>query len=69
MKDLVVLHAMALIYSQKLASGPLVTLLEEAYDIFKLQWDKKKWPWIAFGLKNPLSQIVILVFEVQVMFG
>jgi hypothetical protein len=53
---------MALIYSQKLASGPLVTHLQQACDIFNLKRDKKKWPWIAFGFKNPLSQIVILVF-------
>jgi hypothetical protein len=34
MKDLAVLHAMAHIYDQKLASGLLVALLQEACDIF-----------------------------------
>jgi hypothetical protein len=51
-----------------LASDLLVTLLQEACDIFNFKWDKN-WPWIAFYLKNPLSQTVVLVFEVQVMFG
>jgi len=68
MKDLVVLHAVAHIYHPKLASAILVTLLQEACAIFNFKWGQK-WPWIAFGLKNPLSQIVILAFEVQVMFG
>jgi hypothetical protein len=59
---------MAHIYCPKLASGLLVTLLQEACHIFNFKGDKK-WPWIAFCLKNPLSEIVILVFEAQVMFG
>jgi hypothetical protein len=59
---------MAHIYHWKLASGLLVTLLQEACDIFNFKSDKK-WPWIAFCLKNPLSQIVILVFEIKVMYG
>ncbi len=37
MKDLGVLHAMAHIYHQKLASGLLVALLQEACDIFNLR--------------------------------
>jgi len=37
LKDLVVLHAMAHIYHQKLASGLLVTLLQETCDIFNFK--------------------------------
>jgi len=66
MKHLAVLHAMAHIYHQKLASGLLVTLLQEACDI-STSSETRSDP--GFCLKYPLSQIVILLFEVQVMFG
>jgi hypothetical protein len=41
MKDWVVLHAMAHICHPKLASGVLVTLLQEACDIFNFKSGKK----------------------------
>jgi hypothetical protein len=37
LKDLVVLHAMAHIYHPKLASGLIVTLLQQACDIFNFK--------------------------------
>jgi hypothetical protein len=37
LKDLVVLHAMAHIYHPKLASGLIVTLLQEECDIFNFK--------------------------------